>query len=85
MRPGAKAGMRGKLFQEFQVTVPGPFPHDSSAIQFAQPKKQGREDGEADVVDVPQADGDSAGSPAKAAPPTEKPVKDNRARGWIGR
>jgi len=55
---------------------------DSSATRSADnPSRDRREDGEADVVDVPQADGDSRVKPA------EKPAKrvDNRANGWKGR
>jgi len=53
----------------------------------AKATKPGREDGEADVVDVPQADGDSAVKPGDAVQPVEKPARplDNRANGWRGR
>ena len=45
-----------------------------------------REDGEANVIDVPQADGNSAVKP-DAVQPAPKPAKtlDNRANGWKGR
>ena len=64
------------------MTLVKPVTPDSRATRLAeQPTKVGREDGEADVVDVPQADGDSAVKPA------EKPARpvDNRATGWRGR
>ena len=50
--------------------------------QAKQPNRDRRENGEADVVDVPQADGDSS-----RVKPAEKPAKpvDNRANGWKGR
>jgi len=49
--------------------------------------RPGREEGETDVVDVPQADGDRAVKPADAVQPAETPAKpvDNRANGWRGR
>ena len=52
-----------------------------AARQAEKPNRDRRENGEADVVDVPQADGDSRVKPA------EKPAKpvDNRANGWKGR
>jgi hypothetical protein len=58
-----------------------------SAKPAEKPTRVGREDGEANVVDVPQADGDSAVKPADAVQPAAKPVKtvDNRANGWRGR
>ena len=50
----------------------------------------GRQDGEADVVEVvstPQADGDSAVKPGEVVQPAETPASkgDNRATGWRGR
>ena len=56
-------------------------------MMFAKPTRVGREDGEADVVDVPQEDGDNAVKPAEAVRPVQKPAKpvDNRANGWKGR
>ena len=58
-----------------------------AATPDQKPTRVGREDGEANVVDVPQADGDSAVTPADATRPAEKPAKpvDNRANGWRGR
>ena len=61
---------------------------DSPATRSAeQPTGDRREDGEADVLDVPQADGDSGENPDEVARPAEKPAKvlDNRASGWRGR
>ena len=56
-------------------------PQSPAARSAEQPSRDRREDGEADVIDVPQADGDSGPKPA------EKPAKpvDNRANGWRGR
>ena len=52
------------------MTLVKPVTPDSRATRLAeQPTKVGREDGEADVVDVPQADGDSAVKPAEAVQP----------------
>ena len=65
-----------------------PISPDSRATRPAEkPARVAREDGEANVVDVPQADGDSAVKPADAIQPAEKPPKavDNRANGWRGR
>ena len=70
------------------MTLVKPVTPDSRATRLAeQPTKPGRQDGEADVVDVPQADGDSAVKPAEAVQPAEKPARpvDNRANGWRGR
>ena len=63
------------------MTLVKPVTPDSRAT------KPGREDGETDVVDVPQADGDSAAKPADVVRPAEKPARpiDNRANGWKGR
>ena len=56
-------------------------PGSPASRQAEGPNRDRRENGEADVVDVPQADGDSGVKPA------EKPAKpmDNRANGWKGR
>ena len=64
------------------------FTPDSPATGSAgQPTRDRREDGEADVVDVPQADGNSAVDPAPVVRTIERPAKpvDNRARSWRGR
>lgn len=59
---------------------------DSPATRSAEkPNRDRREDGEADVIDVPQAepqaDGDSGPKPAEQP---AQPV-DHRANGWKGR
>ena len=64
------------------------FNRDSPATgSGGQSRRDRREDGEADVVDVPQADGDSAVDPAPVVRPSGKPAKpvDDRANGWRGR
>ena len=61
---------------------------DSPATRSTeQPSGDRREDGEADVLDVPQADGDSGENPDEVERPVEVPAKlrDNRANGWRGR
>ena len=39
------------------------------------PRGDRREDGEADVIDVPQADGDSGDNPDEVGRPAEKPLR----------
>ena len=61
---------------EFPMVYKSPSaPDPRSTRPVEHPRGNRREDGEADVIDVPQADGDSGDKPEEAGRAVEKPAK----------